>query len=34
MVEKSIKWLSKALAKDPSKREFFLADPDLENMNQ
>jgi tetratricopeptide (TPR) repeat protein len=34
MLEESIKWLSKALAKDPSKREFFLADPDLENMNQ
>jgi tetratricopeptide (TPR) repeat protein len=34
MVEESIKWLNKAFAKDPSKREFFLADPDLENMNQ
>jgi tetratricopeptide (TPR) repeat protein len=34
MVEESIKWVNKTLAKDPSKREFFLADPDMENMNQ
>jgi tetratricopeptide (TPR) repeat protein len=34
MVEESIKWLNKALTNDPSRREFFLADPDLENMNQ
>ncbi len=34
MVDESIKWLNKALANDPSRREFFLADPDLENMNQ
>jgi tetratricopeptide (TPR) repeat protein len=33
MVEESIKWLNKALGDDPSRREFFLADPDLENMN-
>jgi tetratricopeptide (TPR) repeat protein len=25
MVEESIKWLNKALAKDPSKREFFFS---------
>jgi tetratricopeptide (TPR) repeat protein len=34
MVEESNKWLSKALGDDPARREFFLADPDLENMNQ
>jgi tetratricopeptide (TPR) repeat protein len=33
MMEESIKWLSKALANDPSRREFFLVDPDLENVN-
>ena len=34
MVEESIKWLDKAFAQDPSRRDFFLADPDLENLNQ
>jgi len=34
MVEESIKWRNKALTKNPSRREFYLADPDLENMNQ
>jgi tetratricopeptide (TPR) repeat protein len=33
MVEESNNWLNKALGDDPSRREFFLADPDLENMN-
>ena len=33
MVEESIKWRNKAFAKNPSRREFYLADPDLENMN-
>jgi tetratricopeptide (TPR) repeat protein len=34
MVKESIKWLNKALGDDPARRDFFLADPDLKNMNQ
>ena len=34
MVEESTKWLNKAIGDDPSRREFFLTDPDLANMNQ
>jgi tetratricopeptide (TPR) repeat protein len=33
MAEESIKWLDKALGNDPSRREFYLADPDLEHIN-
>jgi tetratricopeptide (TPR) repeat protein len=33
MVDESIRWLNKALANNPSRRKFYLADPDLENMN-
>jgi tetratricopeptide (TPR) repeat protein len=34
MVEESIRWLKKALANNPSRREIFLTDPDFERMNQ